>query len=353
VSRNAGLICGKSNWVSGCALLLVFWAAPCGAGAPFPRDALGRSRIVVVRDEAATQAFDPRPERLRPMVDKAITNLTGRASVAAAWRSLVSTQDIIGLKVYAAPGPRSGTRPAVVAAIIEGLLEAGIPPRHLIIWDKHQEDLREAGFEALAARYGARAKGSAEAGYDELTFYELSLLGQLVWGDLEFGKRGQGVGRKSFVSKLVTKELTKIINVTPLLNHNRAGVTGNLYGLAMGSVDNTRRFEADSGRLANAVPEIVALPALGDRVVLSVVDALICQYEGEQQMLLHYSTVLNELRFSKDPVALDVYSIQELDRQRASVHVNEKSKSLDLYQNASLLELGTSDPDNIQVEVAK
>ena len=39
--------------------------------------------------------------------------------------------------------------------------------------------------------------------------------------------------------------MTKIINVTPLLNHNLAGVSGILYGLAIGSVDNTLRFELD------------------------------------------------------------------------------------------------------------
>ena len=86
-----------------------------------------------------------------------------------------------------------------------------------------------------------RVAGSAQAGYDEKTFYEAAFLGNLVWGDLEFGKKGEGIGRKSFVSKLVSREITKIINITPLLNHNLAGVSGNLYSLAIGSVDNIVR----------------------------------------------------------------------------------------------------------------
>ena len=204
--------------------------------------------------------------------------------------------------------------------------------------------MQRAGFDELA-------RGSAEAGYDDQVFYETQLLGQLVWGDSEFGKKGEGIGRKSFVSRLVSKELTKIINITPLLNHNRAGVTGNLYSLALGSVDNTRRFDAEAKRLADAVPEIYALKAVGDRVALNIVDALLCQYEGEHLMLLQYSAVLNELRFSKDPVALDVYSLQELDRQRKAANAGAKPKALDLYQQASELFPGTSDPANIQVEV--
>jgi hypothetical protein len=115
-------------------------------------------------------------------------------------------------------------------------------------------------------------------------------------------------------------------------------------------VDNTQRFENSAERLASAVPEIYALPALGDRVVLNIVDALICQYEGGQEGLLHYSASLNELRFSTDPVALDVLSIQALERLRGAPRFLSSTNSFELYQNASLLELGVSDFRKIQVE---
>ena len=305
-----------------------------------------------MHDAEATEAFKPRTDRVRAMVERAITNLTGQSSVAAAWRSLLSTQDVVGLKVCSAAGADAGTRPAVVAAVVEGLLAAQIPTNHIIIWDKHRADLRRAGFFALAAQYGIRAESSVSAGYDEKTFYEPDkpFPGPLLWSDLEFGRSGEGVGRKSFASKLVTKDMTRIINITPLLNHNVAGVSGNLYSLAMGSVDNTLRFEMNAGNLAQAVPEVYALPVLGDRVALNIVDALICQYQGQQVGLLHYSAVLNELRFSTDPVALDVLSLQELERQRRSAKMAAPHGNWELYQNASLLELGVSDLGNIMVE---
>lgn len=308
------------------------------------------ARVVVVQDPKATDAFRPRPEKVRALVDRAITNLTGKASGATAWRSLVSTQDTVGIKVFSGPGPNSGTRPAVVAVVVEGLLKAGIPPKKIIVWDKHSADLRLAGFFDLAERYGIRVEGGADAGYDEKTFYDTAFIGNLVWGDLEFGKKGDGIGRKSFVSKLVSREMTKIINITPLLNHNNAGVSGHLYSLAVGSVDNTLRFETDDARLAAAVPEIYALRILGDRVVLNITDALICQYQGGERGLLHYSAVLNQLRFSRDPVALDVLSIHELDHQREAAGVATVKNNLDLYHNATLLEIGVSDPKKIQVE---
>ncbi len=287
------------------------------------------------------------------MVDRAITNLTRKATVAEAWRSLVTTQDTVGIKVFSLPGPNSGTRPAVVAAVVQGLLAAGVPPARVIVWDKQAAELRLAGFYDLESRFGIRVVGSAQAGYDEKTSYDSALLGNLVWGDLEFGKKGPGVGRKSFVSKLVSQDITKIINVTPLLNHNAAGVSGNLYSLAVGSVDNVNRFEADPKWMAMAIPEIYAMPALSDHVVLNIVDALICQYEGGERGLLHYSATLNEIRMSRDPVALDVLSLQDLERQRQVADAPRVKISQELYANAALLELGINDLKRIDVDTIR
>jgi hypothetical protein len=308
-----------------------------------------RAQVFIVQDPQATDAFEPRPDHIQAMVARGITALTGKTNPSAAWLSLVSTQDTVGIKVFSEPGPNSGTRPAVVAAVIQGLIAAGLPPKHIIVWDKHQTDLRLAGYFDLAKRFGVRVGGSAEAGYDEKVFYDTPLLGNLVWGDLEFGRKGEGVGRKSFVSKLVSTNMTKIINITPMMNHNEAGVFGNLYSLATGSVDNFARFESDPDRMARAVPEIYALPALSDRVALNITDALICQYEGEERSLLHYSAILNQLRFSRDPVALDVLSLKELDRQRGLAGAPAVKTNHDLYDNAALLELGVSDLKKIDI----
>jgi Domain of unknown function (DUF362) len=352
VSRNARRHATELLFV-GLSILLL--PRLCGGQATdsllLPDQRTNATRVLVVRDTQATELFQPRIERLRVMVMRGLTNLTGKATIAAAWQSLVSTQDVIGLKVYSGPGPTSGTRPTVVAAVVESLLQAKIPTNHIIVWDKRLVDLKNAGFDDLANRYGISVEACSVGGYDEKTFYDTPLLGHLVWGDRDFGNTTENVGRKSYVARLVTRKITKIVNISPLLNHHTAGVCGNLFSLSMGSVDNTLRFESDYNRLASAAPEIIALPVLGDRTVLNIVDALICQYQGEQTMLLHYSAILNELRFSKDPVALDVLSIQELDRQRKLAGMASRTNSMELFQNAALLELGTSEPQNIRVQV--
>jgi hypothetical protein len=122
-----------------------------------------------------------------------------------------------------------------------------------------------------------------------------------------------------------------------------------LLGLSLGSVDNALRFANNPENLVVAVPEIYALPILGDRVVLNITDALLAQYSGEQRMLLHYSGILNQLWFSRDPVALDVLAILELERQRRIDQAPRVTSDLTLYRNATEVEIGVSDTNRIDV----
>ena len=310
-----------------------------------------RANVIIAEDREAIDAFNVRPERVEALFQRGLLALTGKSSPEAAWRGLVSTRDIVGIKVVSGPGP-GGTRPAVVGAAVRGLLAAGVPARNVIVWDKRLADLRRGGFVELAQRLGVRAQGALESGYDEAAHAEFSLLGKPVWGDHEFGKTTEETGRRSFVSRLVSKQLTKIINLTPLLNHNLAGVSGNAFTLAMDSVDNTLRFENSPEYLAEAVAEIFALEAVGDKAVLHVTDALICQYQGEELSRLHYSAMLGQLRFSKDPVALDILSIREIEQQRALKKLEAPKPNLKIYANCALLELGVDDPRRIDVHLA-
>jgi hypothetical protein len=152
------------------------------------------------------------------------------------------------------------------------------------------------------------------------------------------------------VSKLLTHQITKIINISPLIHNNFTGLSGSLYSLALGSVDNTLRFENAPGQLAEAVPEIYALPSISDHVALNIVDALVCQYEGQERSLLHYAAVLNQLRFSHDPVALDALSLDEINRQREGAGTPVVKNNSELLPNAALLELGVNDLHHIDVE---
>lgn len=306
------------------------------------------ARVVIIQDPRATHTFVPDMKILRSMMDLGLKTFWQTSSASSGWKSRIDSQDVIGIRVHSSTGKTSGTRPEVAAALIQSLLQSGHSPDRIILWDRHLASLKAAGYLAFRDRFGIRVLGARDAGYDGESFYESPLIGTMVWGDREFGQHEKGQGRKSFVSNLLTKQITKIINLTPLLNHNLAGVNGNLFGLAMAAVDNTLRFESLE-RLSIAVPEINALPELSDRILLNIVDALIVQYQGQSQARLQDSVVLNQLRFSSDPVALDTLSLEELKKQR-SLRGIPSNVPFRIYENASLLQIGTRDPRHIHIQ---
>src|SRR5512133_2805806 len=158
------------------------------------------SRVVIVEDSRATEAFKARPEVVKRMVDEAVKRFSSASTAKAAWQTICSPSDVVGLKVFSLPGAFSGTRRPVVEGVIEGLLAAGVAATNVIVWDKTAADLRQAGFYDLAKRYGVRVESGTEAGYDYSAFYESPMIGNLVWGDSDFGRSPEGLGRKSYVS---------------------------------------------------------------------------------------------------------------------------------------------------------
>jgi hypothetical protein len=316
-----------------------------------------RAEVFVVQDPAATAAFVPNAAVVRRLVERGITALAGKADITNAWRALIRTNDVVGFKVTSAAGEVGGTRPSVVKGLVETLLAAGHPPRQIVIWDKRTVDLRQAGWQTLASSLGVRCQSSEDAGWDPNPdrAYEKPVIGRLVAGDLEFDRRQDlNAGRRSYVTRLLTQELTVVIPVTPVLAHNLAGVNGQLVGLALGSIDNSLRFQNNPALLAEAVPEICALDDLLPRVVFGVSDALICQYRGEESLRLYDTVILNELRFSRDPLALDALALDDIVRaHKASPYAVGKLYETDLYVNAELLELGVSDLKRIDVKKGK
>ena len=324
-------------------------AAPAATNSAAPVPA--KARIQAVSDPHATSAFIPDLGVIRKLVDRGLLALSGKTNAAAAWKVWVKPEDVVGFKVISAPGALTGTRPTVVEALIDSLIQSGHPASKIVIWDRQARDLKASGFEDLANRLGVRCVATTDAGWDGNQFYESAVQGKLVFGDFEFGKGDRfAVGRRSHVSKLLTKEVTRIIPVTPLLTHHSGGIYGHLLSLAFGSVDNMFRFETDPSRTEESVPELCALDDLMPKVAFGVTDALVGQVRGDDKARLHDTIALNELRFGADLVALDVISIVDVTAARKAYPIEgERALRTELFFNAELLELGIANTNRIEV----
>lgn len=200
-----------------------------------------KSRVVKVQDKGATRHFKPHVQRVANMVEAGLINVTDQPDPKAAWTHLLSPKDIVGLKVNAEAGPLVGTRPAVVAAVIESLLQGGISPDRIIIWDREMEDLKRAGYDAMARKYRVGVAGAAETGFDEWDPYtRKAFYFRLTKGDRLYGQKE--IDNASHLSRLVTQRLTAIISIQSPTYFSTRGATGHLTDLALASVDNVRRF---------------------------------------------------------------------------------------------------------------
>jgi hypothetical protein len=335
-------------------LIVPILAQPAAADlalTPLPSAAtVAATRVVVAQDASATETLRARPTVVEKMIREGICRFTGKTNANEAWLSLVSTDERVAIKVFSAPGANSGTRLSCVEAVVAGLIDAGLAATNITLLDRRLGDLRAAGYPALAEKLGVNLTGSVEAGFDPEAFYENPIPGTLLAGDREFGQTGEGIGRKSYITKAVTRA-DKIISIVPLLNNNDAGVTGHLFSTGLGLVDNAHRFAGRTDRLLSALPEIYGQPQIFDKVVLNITDALICQYQGESRSLLHYSVPLNQIWFSKDAVALDTLALAELERQRDIANIAKTTVPTQIYANAELLELGVANLRRIRLEM--
>ena len=318
-----------------------------------------KPRINVIRDDASALRWKIDKQRVDGMVEAGLLQATGSENPTAGWLSLVSPEDTVGIKVNAGPGQISGTRREVTDTVVRGLLKAGIPSKQIIIWDAKLEDLHKAKFDTLAKRHGVRLAGSMEAGWDESVVMDKAILGTLIEGDVGFDPDEEKDSRKSHFSRLITGEITRIISIQPLINHNRVGVSGHLVGLTRGAVDNDRRFDVATVILTEALPNIIALENekqeryIGDRIALCITDALYVQFLGQSKALLHYTEPLGQLWFSSDPVALDIFGIETLEAKRQDLEIEFHPPRSKLYENATTVLIGESDPKRRKVEYLK
>ncbi|MCS7049335.1 MAG: DUF362 domain-containing protein [Verrucomicrobiae bacterium] len=297
--------------------------------------------VVRVRDAGVLDQGTVRAERVREMVRVGIMRLTGAKTEREAWQTLFGSNDVVGIKIATMSAPLQATRPAVVAAIRDGLVSAGVATTNVVVFDRDPHKLRAAGFsDALAI---------APDGWDEEQFYESRLVGRLIWGDRLFGREEHGFDTRSHLPLVVTRRVTKLISVPVLQDHEACGVAGTLYNLSLGMVDNARRFETSH---QNGDPDIVAINEMSDlrqRVVLHVMDGLVGGYAGGPVFRPKFSWEASWLAFSRDPVGLDAMALGELERQRREAKIPAIGKRAAHIQTAAARGLGRMDAPLIEL----
>ena len=281
------------------------------------------------------------------LMDQAMMKLTGRSSAKEAWRDIVLPDDIVGIKINPLAGPELSTHSIIVDKIVEGLYGAGVLRKQIIIWDRFEEHLLNAGYPIKQDETDVRtfASDTEGIGYDDEVFYE---------SEKDSVARRENESTRSRYSRIVTQQVDVLINVPVLKHHAMAGVSGCLKNLAFGSVDNTRRFHGKPIYCNPAIAEILEHKVLKEKLVLNIVDGLVGSFDRGPTYHAESAWNYGGLFISTDPVILDVLVLQTVNQKREEMELDSVSKFANHISTASKLDLGTNTLDQAdlrQVEV--
>jgi len=255
-------------------------------------------KVVAVKDERAMNEKEVNAKVVASMFEKGMRALTGQP-LEKNFKLFFDKKDVVGIKVNPVGAGLIATRLEVVDAVIAWLRQGGLPAKNIIIWDRFDYMLADAGF--TAARYpgigihglqtmdeaAAEGKSQDDSRWLDKDGRHVSEknfdLDAYYFADIEAPQDkpylNQHVfnGKYSYFGKLLTKTLTKIINI-PVFKNTGNGVSMATKNLGYAAVCNTNRLHKPI--FFDVCTEVLAFPAVRDKLVLNITDGLRAQYDG-------------------------------------------------------------------------
>ncbi len=282
-----------------------------------------RGRVVEVMHPGSVKESKVQSEPVQQMVTRGICELTGSKEEASAWKKLFKPSDIVGVKVSPVGRPLSISQPETLLAIFKGLNLAGVPNENIVLFNRYEEEILACGFDKIVPPgvkigYGAKNYDDVQIGlegYDPTNYVEFEKVMTNVDASVPSNHR-------SHLCNVVSKEVTKVINVAALKDHASAGITMALKNMSHGFVNNVCRTHTstDNNWCGTFIPAIVSMKTIREKVVLHIGDGLIGTYDGGPGIWNpHFKTwEYRTLFFATDPVALDRVGLEILDAKRTA-----------------------------------
>jgi hypothetical protein len=269
-------------------------------------------RVIDVASERCLEADGLRANAdvVREMMARGMCALTGGSSPLEAWKRLFVPSDVVGIKVNCGGHPFVVSSREIVAEAARQLLAVGLAPSQIYVYERFQNQLDAVdyapalppGVEVVAAERANRATDNLA--YDPETYVEADFFGE--------------DDTRSNLIRLVSRRLTKIINVPNMKDHGATGVTGCLKNIAYGSFSNVARsHRRGRSHTYSFVGTLAAVEPLRSRTVLQIMDGLRAVWHGgpfapTPRYVFHPRRIL----FGTDPVALDRLLLDIIDAKR-------------------------------------
>jgi uncharacterized protein (DUF362 family) len=302
---------------SGLASLKIDVQSPDISRTPLGMPGLFPGRVVETFHERAVVNHRVSADAVRDMVARGMTTLTGDASPRDAWARFFDKTDVVAIKVNPSGTPQTTTQIALLREVIRSLNSVGVASTRIIVYDRNSNQLEVNGYHALVPP-GVRvigldqewnANGETHGGYDREVFCEMDC----------FGERET----RSYLGKIISTEVTKIVNLPVMKEHNASGVTGCLKNLAYGSYNNVARTHIPPKTFTSPIIAVMcASPLVRSKAVLNIMDGLRAVYHsGPFAWNADFTWEAKTLFFGTDPVAIDRIELETVEKKRREANV--------------------------------
>jgi uncharacterized protein DUF362 len=284
------------------------YAASAAPGMPGPYP----GRVISIKSDKCvdTSTGAANDEIVREMMARGMCALTGAAATVEAWRRFFEPSDVVGIKVNCGGYPHCVSAYEIVAEVVRQLTGVGLPVSQIYVYERFQNQMDEvnyaphlpAGVQFVAAERANRNVDNG--GYDPATYLEADFFGE--------------EDTRSNMMRLVSRRLTKIVNIPNMKDHGATGVTGCLKNIAYGSFSNVARtHQRGKSYTYSVVGALAAMEPLRSRTVLQIMDGLRGVWHGGPfARTTRYVFYPRQIMIGTDPVAIDRLLLDIIENER-------------------------------------
>ncbi len=290
------------------------------------------STVVIVSGKSLFLAGNEINEKtLTRMYSLGLSTLTDQPRLVDALHSFFPLKEKIGIKINTIGGKSISTRPTV-ALCLANLLSENSNQENIIIWDRTNRELREAGYKLNWNRGGIRIFGTDTQGIG----YGRNLISHLNIGSL--------------FSSIQSDLISSSISLAILKDHGLAGVTAGMKNY-FGSVHNPNKYHDTN--CDPYVAEVFDTNPIKQKHRLTIIDGLIVQFHRGPSFHSRWADKQGLLIFSRDPVAADSVGWQIIEKLRAEKglpSLHEENREPVYLKTAGNMGLGEADMNKIRIE---
>jgi hypothetical protein len=284
----------------------------------FSMPGLYPARVVGVAHSGSSVNLQCQTAPIQNMIRSGMMELTGAANYVSAWRTLFQPADIVGIKVNPNGDPLICSSQACLMEIIQSLVLAGINPKNIVVYERYQDLLANvqpwlpSWVRTSWATPTYLDDQTSISGYDPQYYVDLPQF-LLPWQD-----PSNPAHTRSYAALFASQQVTKIISLAVLKDHNAAGVTLSLKNLSNGCVNNVNRAhpDANTNYLETFIPSVVSMPVIRNKTVLTIIDGVHGLYAGGPHGAPSGVWENKTMYFATDLVAADRIGWRVIDAQR-------------------------------------